>query len=119
MRMKATMAAGGIIAIVSSSPLQADARKDAKAQVAFGVTVAQQGLWREAIYRWERAVQIDPTYAAAYNNLAVAYEQAGLLDKAKTAYDRALALDPNNDMIRQNYEQFKEIHERSNPAEHR
>ena len=118
MRMMATITAGGIIAIVTASPLQADARKDAKAQVAFGVAVAQQGLWREAIYRWERAVPIDPTYAAAYNDLAVAYEQAGLLDKAKDAYEQALALDPNNDAIRQNYEQFKEVHERSNRAEH-
>ena len=119
MRMMATITAGGIIAILTSSPLQADARKDAKAQVAFGVTVAQQGLWHEAIYRWERAVKIDPTYAAAYNDLAVAYEQAGLVDKAKDAYEKALALDPHNDTIRQNYEQFKEIHERSNHAEHR
>ncbi|MEO5739687.1 MAG: hypothetical protein ABIS29_03740, partial [Vicinamibacterales bacterium] len=40
-----------------------DARSDAKAQVEFGIAVAQRGLWKEAIYRWERATQIDPTYA--------------------------------------------------------
>ena len=118
MRRMALITAGGIIALLTSSPLHADARKDAKAQVAFGVVVAQRGLWREAIYRWERAIQIDPTYAVAYNDLAVAYEQVGLLDKAKDAYEKALALDPNNDAIRQNYEQFKEVHERSNRAEH-
>jgi hypothetical protein len=50
----------------------ADARADAKAQVEFGISVAQRGLWKEAIYRWERATQIDPTYAAGFNNLAVA-----------------------------------------------
>ena len=55
-------------------PLQADARSDAKKQVEFGITVAQRGLWREAIYRWERAAQIDPSYAPAHNNLAIAYE---------------------------------------------
>jgi hypothetical protein len=46
-------------------PLAADARDDARRQVEFGIEVAQRGLWREAIYRWERAVSIDPTYAAA------------------------------------------------------
>jgi Flp pilus assembly protein TadD len=92
----------------------ADTRSDAKEQVAFGITVAQQGLWREAMYRWERAATIDPTYAAAYNNLGVAYEQEGLLDKARGAYERALELEPNNASIRQNYEMFKEIHDRTN-----
>ena len=36
-----------------------------------------RGLWREAIYRWERAVEIDPSYAAAYNDLAIGYEHEG------------------------------------------
>jgi len=39
-------------------------RKQAKEQVEFGIQVAQRGLWKEAIYRWERATQLDPTYAA-------------------------------------------------------
>ena len=62
---------------LAAAPLAADARDDAKKQVEFGISVAQRGLWREAIYRWERATQIDPTYAAAHNNLAIAYEHEG------------------------------------------
>src|SRR5512141_3000026 len=27
-------------------------RKDAREQVDFGITVAQRGLWKEALYRW-------------------------------------------------------------------
>ena len=95
-------------------PAYADARSDAKEQVEFGVNVAQRGLWREAIYRWERAVEIDPTYAAAFNNLAIAYEHEGQFEKARKAYERATELDPNNAMIRQNYELFKEINDRTN-----
>src|ERR671937_403430 len=82
---------------------RADTRGDARTQVDFGITVAQKGLWREAIYRWEKAVEIDPTYAAAFNDLAIAYEHEGQLDKARKAYDKALELDPNNTQIRQNY----------------
>ena len=107
------------IAIVASAavlvtvPASADAKKDAKSQVEFGISVAQRGLWREAIYRWEKATQIDPTYAAAYNDLAIGYEHEGQLDKARKAYEKALELDPNNSQVRQNYELFKEINDRT------
>jgi len=103
-----------LVSVMVSAPVYADARGDAKAQVEFGVNVAQKGLWREAIYRWERAVAIDPSYAAAYNNLAVAYEHEGHFDKARQAYEKATELDPNNAMIRQNYDLFREINDRTN-----
>jgi Tfp pilus assembly protein PilF len=101
------------VAAASVAPLTADPRSDAKAQVDFGIDVAQRGLWREAIYRWQKAVEIDPTYSAAYNDLAVAYEHEGQLDKARQAYEKALEIDPENVQIRQNYELFKEINDRT------
>jgi Flp pilus assembly protein TadD len=94
-------------------PALADARDDAKEQVKFGIAVAQRGLWREAIYRWERAAQLDPTYAAAHNNLAIAYEHEGELDKARGAYEKAMELEPGNALIKQNYELFREINDRT------
>jgi len=93
-------------------PLAASSRSEARAQVSFGIEMAQQGLWREAIYRWERAAKLDPTYAAVFNDLAVAYEQEGQFDKAKEAYETALKLDPKNTFIKQNFEFFKEINDR-------
>ena len=60
--------------------------------------------------------RIDPTYAAAFNDLAIAYEHEGQLDKARKAYEKALELDPNNAQIRQNYELFKEINDRTGSA---
>jgi Tfp pilus assembly protein PilF len=92
----------------------AKSRNEAKSQVEFGIKVAQRGLWKEAIYRWERAVEIDPTYAAAFNNLGIGYEHDGQPDKARKAYERALELDPRNTHIRQNFELFKEINDRAN-----
>ena len=102
-----------VFLLIGCMPAWADQRGQAKEQVEFGVQVAQRGLWREAIYRWERATQLDPTYAAAFNNLAVAYEQSGQLDKARAAYDKAIALEPNNQLIRQNYDLFKELNDRA------
>jgi Flp pilus assembly protein TadD len=105
--------------LVSASPawLIADARSEARAQVEFGIDVAQRGLWREAIYRWQRAVELDPTYAAAFNDLAIGYEHEGELEKARQAYEKALELEPENPQIRQNYELFKEINDRASSAE--
>jgi Flp pilus assembly protein TadD len=96
-----------------AAPVRADVRTDAREQVEFGINVAQRGLWREAIFRWEKAVEIDPTYAAAYNDLAVGYEHEGQLDRARRAYEKALELEPNNQQIKQNYELFKEINDRT------
>jgi type IV pilus assembly protein PilF len=112
--MKVRAAAFAVCGLLASGSLSfADARSDAKAQVEFGINVAQRGLWREAIYRWEKAVELDPTYAQAYNDLAIAYEHEGQLDKARKAYEKALELAPNNAQIRQNYELFKEINDRT------
>jgi Tfp pilus assembly protein PilF len=100
---------------VLATPLAAaNPRAAAREQVEFGISVAMRGLWQEAIYRWEKAIEIDPTYAAAYNNLAVAYEHEGQFDKAKGAYERAMELDPKNTFIKQNMEYFKEINDRAN-----
>ena len=111
--MTRRVAACAVVVLLSASTALADARGDARTQVAFGISVAQRGLWREAIYRWEKAIEIDPTYAAAYNDLGIAYEHEGQLEKARKAYEKALDLDPNNMQIRQNYELFKEINDRT------
>ena len=103
--------------VASGTPALADARSDAKAQVEFGIEVAQRGLWQEAIYRWERAVDIDPVYAEAWNNLGIAYEHEGVFDKARDAYEKALDLAPDNMMIQQNYDLFREINDRINEDE--
>jgi Flp pilus assembly protein TadD len=103
-----------LVVALAAPALHADKRSDAVAQVEFGISVAQRGLWREALYRWERAADIDPTYAAAFNNLAIAYEHEGQFDKARRAYEKAIELEPNNAMIRQNFDLFKEINDRAN-----
>ena len=103
---------GAMLWTATASPVAADPRAEARTWVNFGIEVAERGLWREAIYRWERAVQIDPTYAAAYNNLGIGYENEGELDKARDAYEKAISLAPKDQHIRQNYELFKEINER-------
>jgi Flp pilus assembly protein TadD len=99
---------------LAAAPAFADNRGDSKAQVDFGIKAAQRELWKEALYRWKRAVEVDPTYAAAFNNLAIAYEHNGQFDDARVAYEKALELEPNNVLIKQNYDLFREINDRAN-----
>ena len=82
-------------------------------EVRFGIDVARRGLWREARFRFEKAVQQDPDNAAALNNLAIALEQEGEFEKARAAYERALKLD-NSLYIQQNYDLFREADDKRN-----
>jgi Flp pilus assembly protein TadD len=93
--------------------------KESKEQVSFGIDVARIGLWKEAMYRWEKAVELDPGNASARNNLAVAYEQTGEFDQANAEYERALEIEPDNTYIRQNYELFREAYERKKRTDRR
>jgi len=82
-------------------------------EVRFGIDVARRGLWREARFRFEKAVQQDPNNAAALNDLAIALEQEGEFDKAREAYERALKLDDSL-YIQQNYDLFREADDKRN-----
>ena len=115
--MRIRMLTAALLLTALTGVAYGDVRSDAIEQVEFGIAVAQRGLWKEAVYRWQRATQIDPSYAAAFNNLAVAYEHEGLLEKAGEAYERALKLEPNSAMVRQNFELFKEIHDRTTKSQ--
>ena len=52
----------------------------------FGVQMAKMSLWREALFRFRRAVEINPSDPMAHNNLAVAYEANGDFDSARKEY---------------------------------
>jgi len=112
MRTRLWLVAAFIVAI--SAPALADRRSDAKVQVDFGITCAQKELWPRAVQLFEQATETDPSYAAAWNDLAVGYEQLGKLDDARNAYEKAMKLDHGNQFIRNNYDQFREIYDRQN-----
>jgi Tfp pilus assembly protein PilF len=99
--------------IALAAPALAQGNRDAaEDQVKFGIVAVQHGLWREAEFRFERATDLDSTYAAAFNNLAVVYEQSGRMEEAARAYRKALALDPDNSDIQLNYEIHVDVADR-------
>src|SRR6185436_6868862 len=88
---------------LSSVTIGADSAKE---QMQFGVKAAKDGLWREALFRWEKSIKLDPTNARLMNNLAVAYEIAGDFQQAEALYQHALQVDPGNREIKQNFDLF-------------
>jgi len=50
--------------------------------------------WDEAIEAYQRVVAIDPTYAAAWNNLGLLLHRVGRHGEARAAYEAALKHDP-------------------------
>ncbi len=86
----------------------------AEKEVRFGLEVAKKGLWQEARFRFEKAVQLEPDNANALNNLGVALEQQGEFEQARAAYEKALALKPGDLLIQQNYDLFREADDKRN-----
>jgi tetratricopeptide (TPR) repeat protein len=86
-------------------------------QLAFGVDMAQHGLWSEAMFRFREAERLDPNNPRIQNNIGVAYEAAGDYDKALEYYKKALKLDPNSKDLRANYARFVEFYQGFKPSD--
>jgi tetratricopeptide (TPR) repeat protein len=67
----------------------------AEAEFRLGHQKQQQTEFGGAIECYERAIAIDPNYAAAYSNLGVVKQQIGRLPEAIAHYRQALAIDRN------------------------
>jgi len=111
--MRRLLSVSVVVLLAAGTVAHAQDRGKSQEQIEFGIKMAQSGLWNEALYRWLKATELDPTYAAAWNNLAIAHEHEGKFDEAKKAYEKALQIEPKNLMIRQNYDLFKEINDRT------
>lgn len=85
---------------------------DPGAQVKFGVDMARQGLWNEALFRFRQADRMDPDNPRILNNLAVALEASGDYEAALEVYQRAVRLGPSNRDLTRNYARFAEFYQR-------
>lgn len=87
-------------------------QQPAESQGKFGVRMARMNLWREALFRFSRAVEMNPGDAMAQSNLAVAYEANGDFEKAAKHYREAMRLDKTNPFIQKNYSRYVEFSSR-------
>lgn len=109
-----TLVAPLLILLALASAPGAPGPSNSGDEMRFGIDVAKRGLWQEARFRFEKAVLLDPESASALNNLAVSLEQQGEFDKAREAYQKALAQKPGDVLIQQNYDLFREADDKRN-----
>jgi len=67
-----------------------------------GNAAREAGRIDEAIARYRRALELDPTAASAHNNLGMALQAQGRLDQAAAEYLAAITLAPTNGNARNN-----------------
>ncbi|MBN2288502.1 MAG: tetratricopeptide repeat protein [Candidatus Glassbacteria bacterium] len=73
-----------------------------------------QDRYPEAAFILEQAAACDSTFACAYLNLGLAYENTGRLEKAAAAYEKGLELNP---LDTDSYLELGKIYERTNRPE--
>ncbi len=76
----------------------------------FAIEAAKAQLWNEAAFRWQQVTAENPEAAFAHNNLGVAYEASGKIEKAIAAYQQAVKIEPDNKHYRYNYRRCRSIH---------
>lgn len=113
----------GLLALLLTLPLALAGcsgnavRHDADDQLGFGVRMAQQGLWSEALFRFEKARAADPGNPRILNNIAVALEAAGRYEEALEAYREAIRVAPGNRDLEANYARFVDFYQSFQTAE--
>ncbi len=60
-----------------------------------GLIMSKKGLVDQAIVAYQKALEIDPNYVNARNNLGSLYEKKGELDAAMLEFERLIEIDPN------------------------
>lgn len=60
-----------------------------------GASLQKEGKLDEAITYYEKAIQLNPTYAGTYNDLGNLFQDKGNIDEAIACYQKALHLNPN------------------------
>lgn len=97
---------GGPITLAATPPRP---ERKIEADLKFAGEMARQGLWREAMFRWERVLADRPNDARLLNNIGVAAEALGQFEKAREYFLRALAVSKEKE-IAVNYQLFRRAH---------
>jgi Flp pilus assembly protein TadD len=98
--------------IVTAPNIFAATTDEVKGQVKYGVRAAQDDHWDEAIYRWRKALELDPNNLMAHNNLAVAYEQMGEYELALEEYQTAYRINSQDQSVKNNLDRFRDFYQK-------
>jgi len=81
------------------------------------ILLAMQGKWREAIAANESLLESAPDDVDVYNRLGRAYMELEEYPKAREYYEKAIALDPYNNIAQKNLNRLSQINDASSGSE--
>lgn len=76
---------------------------DARAHLVYGSFLNDRQDERGAQEQWEKALELDPTNSATYNNLAGRYSESGPVNKAFEYFSKAIELGPSEALYYHNF----------------
>lgn len=82
------------LSIYKEQEVLSELQKQARFYRAQGLESQHAGNIDTAMSFYQKAIQLDPTYAATYNDLGIIYESKGDMENAEKNYLMALTLDP-------------------------
>jgi len=85
----------GIFDFLKGNKSSSKARKEALKHVLFGCTLANSNQFDDAIPLFQKAIKIDDNCAKAYYALGLMYSKKGMNEEAKTAYNKAIQINPD------------------------
>ena len=75
----------------------------------FGIMCAETGQSAQAFRCFIRASELSPNSAEVWNNIGVLYYRSGQINESKLAYEKALRMNSNADLIKEATKEFVEI----------
>ena len=88
---------------------QPDAKSTQETHHELGIAYLDAKMHTEAIAEFQKAIGLDPDFAAAHISLGKVYLEIGQLDDAETAANTALRIDANSQPARQLLEDIKQV----------
>ena len=110
------LGATGCVTVNSTAPMieksepaqraEPNLQEAAKLNTDLGINYARAGNLDVAFDKFQRALSQDSTYAPAHAGIALVYSQRRETEKAEEHYEKALPLQPNDPVTRNNYGVF-------------
>tara|TARA_R110002096_G_scaffold42642_18_gene114895 strand:- start:2470 stop:3240 length:771 start_codon:yes stop_codon:yes gene_type:complete len=82
-----------------------DQLRIAEVNTKLAIAYMRDGDNQQAVNKLERAIEADPSFAAAYSTLGLLYNRVGEFDKADRNFKQAIRLEPDNSAFLNNYGQ--------------
>lgn len=99
-----------LVSFASSSAVLAN--RELHTLLDFAAEMAEEGNWREAQYRWEKALPLSDNHPRVLNNLAVSAEILGDFETAEEYYLEALSQDSKTAALQDNAARFDTLRRR-------